>query len=260
MQRQQLLRLLLHQDGKKMSSEASRSTYRIDLPNVPRRVTTHLLAPQNVYGYDARPGRSRSVPFEPLYDRPVNSISPETPSVHVQAPTLTTSNTYPQYAQEPLPSADGYESNSNDYPQNPFPPADGYQPSANDYSQDPLPPANGYEPHPNDLGIEGLVNTRSRAPSLPIEKQEQLTRRLSVPHPAERANYHIVDPPVPQVTPHYTPQTVEELNRLSRESRRTEIELEDRGRDKKRRADVKIDDVEFTPRINRVATDGWGKP
>ncbi len=262
MQRQQLLRLLLHRDGKKVSSEASRSTYRIDLPDTLRRVTTHLSAPQHVYGFDTRPSRSRSAPIEPFQDRAGNQTSPEPPTVHIQAPTLTPTNTFPQvqYTQNTFPASNDYEPNSNQYPQNTFPPTNTYQTNQDDYPHSPLSPANGYESHQNDLGIEGLVNTHSRTPSLPKEKQEQLTRQLSARHPAERASYHIVDPPVPQVASYFTPQSVEELNRLSRESRRAEIELEDRGRDKKRRADAEIDGVEFTPRINRVATDGWGRP
>ena len=221
MQRQQLLRLLLQRDGKKVSNELSRSTYRIDLPDAPRRTTTHLSAPQNVYGYDVRQSRSRSVPADPVVDRPNVPTSPTPPTVHVEEPTLTSTNSFPQYPQEQPPPA-----------------------------------AEDYQPHPNDLGIDGIVNTRTRTPSLPMEKQEQLTRELSLRHPAERANYHIVDAPSPQLQ--YTPQMVEEVNRLSRESRRAEIELEDRSWNTKRRADVEIDGVEFTPRINRVTTDGWG--
>ena len=259
MQRQQLLRLLLQQDGKKVSSELSRSTYRIDLPDMPGRVTTFLSAPQHVYGHDTRPSRSRSAPIEPFQDRSVNQPSPEPPSVHIQEPTLTSTNTFPQYAQDTTPPTISYDQNPDDYPHHPFPATSDYQTDPQDYSQDPFPPDNGYEPHPNDLGIEGLINTSSRVLSLPVEKRQQLARQLSSRHPAERADYHIVDPPVPQTTAHYTPQTVEEVNRLSRETRRTEIELEDRWRDKKRRADVEIDGVEFTPRINRVATEGWGE-
>ena len=260
MQRQQLLRLLLQQDGKKVSSELSRSTYRIDLPDMPGRVTTFLSAPQHVYGHDTRPSRSRSAPIEPFQERSVNQPSPEPPSVHIQEPTLTSGNTFPQYAQDTTPPTISYDQNPEDYPHHPFPATSDYQTDPQeDYSQDPFRPDNGYEPHPNDLGIEGLINTRSRVLSLPVEKRQQLARQLSSRHPAERADYHIVDPPVPQTTAHYTPQTVEEVNRLSRETRRTEIELEDRWRDKKRRADVEIDGVEFTPRINRVATEGWGE-
>ena len=279
MQRQQLLRLLLQRDGKKVSSEISRSTYRIDLPDMPGRVTTHLLAPQNVYAHDAGRSRSRSAPIDPPFqDRPMNQTSPEPPSVHIQEPTLSDSSTFPQFTQNPTMHTNDYEQNSNDYPQNPFPSTSDYEQNSNSYSpnpfpqtsdyqtethdfaQDPYPPSNSYSPHPHDLGIEGIVNTRPRAPSLPLEKQEQLTRQLSSRHPAERPDYHIVEPPVPKIVTHYTPQTVEEINRLSRESRQKEIELEDRGRDKKRRPNVEIDGVEFTPRIQRVTTDGWSKP
>lgn len=197
MQRQQLLRLLLQGDGKKTSTELGRSTYRIDLPTgPPRRTTTHLSAPQNVYTNDVRPNRSRSAPAEEFRNAPANPLSPPTPSVRVEEPTLTSSNLY----------------------------------FHSPYSQDPSPPAEGYERHPNDLGVEGIVNTRNRSPSFPQEKQEQLTRELSLRHPAERANYQLVDPPVPQLGMQYTPQMVEEVNRLSRESRRVEIELEDRPR------------------------------
>ena len=168
--------------------------------------------------------------MEPFQDRPMNLISPELPSVQVQSPTLATDNSFSQYSQDPPP------------------PASGYEPATNDY-----------EVRPNDLGIEGIVNTHSRRPSIPIEKQEQLTRELSLRHPAERADYHIVDPRVPPTAIQYTPQMVEDINRLSRESRRMEIEMDDRGRDKRRRADVEIDGVEFAPRIARVESEEWGK-
>lgn len=49
-QRQQLLRLLQQRDStKKVSSEASESTFRIDLPDNLRQSGTHLSTPSNVY-------------------------------------------------------------------------------------------------------------------------------------------------------------------------------------------------------------------
>ena len=240
-QRQQLLRLLLQRDGKKVSSELSRSTYRIDLPTDMRRSATHLSAPQNVYGYEGREGRSRSVPNNvpniPLLDPTVYPIShrTETPIVQIQEPTLPADAPFPQFSHPPPP-----------------------EPVFTQFSQPPS-PQDRYTPHPNDLGIEGIVNTHPRQGTFPIEKQEQLTRELSLRHPAERPDYHILTPPLVQPASPFRQQSVEELNQLSRESRRVEIEMEDRGRDTKRRAELDVDGVEVTPRIVRVATDGWDR-
>ena len=248
MQRQQLLRLLLQRDGKKVSSELSRSTYRIDLPNEMRRSsTTHLSAPQNVYGRDGHDprenfSRSRSVPNVPLLDPSIYPIPHHTepPTVQIQEPTEPTNPIFPQFTHPPPPEPS--------FPQYP----------------EPLLPSEQYHPHANDLGIEGIVNTHPRKGSFPIEKQEQLTRELSMRHPAERPDYHIVDSPIVQPSSplSFRQQSVEELNRLSRESRRVEIEMEDRGRGRERgkekRAELEVEGVEVTPRIVRVGTDGWG--
>ncbi|KAL8691600.1 MAG: hypothetical protein Q9224_004143, partial [Gallowayella concinna] len=69
MQRQQLLRLLLQRENsKKVSPDASQSTFRIDLPNSLRRMDTHLTAPQSVY--ESRENQNnynnRSYNFSPL--------------------------------------------------------------------------------------------------------------------------------------------------------------------------------------------------
>lgn len=240
LQRQQLLRLLLQRDGKKVSSELSRSTYRIDIPTDMRRSATHLSAPQNVYGYEGREGRSRSVPNvlnAPLLDPSVYPIAHrvEPPTVQIQEPTLPAHSIFAPSTHPPPP-----EPAFSQFPQPPF-----------DSGQ--------YLSHPNDLGIEGIVNTFPRQGTFPVEKQEQLTRELSLMHPAERPDYHIVEPPVVQPASPFRQQSVEELNRLSRESRRVEIEMEDRGRDGKRRAELDVHGVEVTPRIVRVATDGWDR-
>ena len=240
LQRQQLLRLLLQRDGKKVSSELSRSTYRIDLPTDMRRSATHLSAPQNIYGYEGREVRSKSVPNvlnAPLLDPSVYPIAHrvEPPTVQIQEPTLPADSIFTQFTHPPPP-----------------------EPVFDQFPQPPL--ASGqYSPHPNDLGIEGIVNTFPRQGTFPVEKQEQLIRELSLRHPAERPGYHIVEPPIVQPTSPFRQQSVEELNRLSRESRRVEIEMEDRGRDHKRRAELDVDGVEVTPRIVRVATDGWDR-
>ncbi|KAL8791849.1 MAG: hypothetical protein Q9195_005585 [Heterodermia aff. obscurata] len=250
MQRQQLLRLLLQRDGKKVSSELSRSTYRIDLPTEMRRTETHLSAPQNVYGgrdvYDSRGEnhRSRSVPNVPLLDPTVYPIPHQTPTPTVQVQEPTDDPTaFPQFSNHPPPP----------------------EPSFPQYPQ-PLLPSEYTPHHPNDLGIEGLVNTHPRqgGPSFPIEKQEQLTRELSLRHPAERPDYHFPDDP--QQSPRLAPfrqQSVEELNRLSRESRRVEIEMDVRGRKREgagsSRAELDVQGVEITPRIVRVGTDGWDR-
>lgn len=93
-QRQQLLGLLVQRDaGKKVSPEASQSTFRIDLPDSLRRSATHLTAPQNIYE-----GRSRNYPT-PL-DRPTYPAA----CITVTNPTATTLDHHPMHEQ-PLEAA-----------------------------------------------------------------------------------------------------------------------------------------------------------
>ncbi|MCJ1461411.1 hypothetical protein MMC07_000008 [Pseudocyphellaria aurata] len=88
-QRQQLMGLLVQRDaGKKVSPEASQSTFRIDLPDSLRRSTTHLTAPQNIY-------ESRSRNYLAPLDRP---IYPAT-SITVTNPTATSLDIHPMYRQ-----------------------------------------------------------------------------------------------------------------------------------------------------------------
>lgn len=88
-QRQQLMGLLVQRDaGKKVSPEASQSTFRIDLPENLRRSTTHLTAPQNIY-------ESRSRNYLTPLDRP---IIPAT-SITVTNPTAATLDNHPMYRQ-----------------------------------------------------------------------------------------------------------------------------------------------------------------
>lgn len=88
-QRQQLMGLLVQRDtGKKVSPEASQSTFRIDLPDSLRRSATHLTAPQNIYE-----GHSRNYPT-PL-DRPAYPAA----AITVTNPTVTTLDSHPMHHQ-----------------------------------------------------------------------------------------------------------------------------------------------------------------
>lgn len=131
-------------------------------------------------------------------------------------------------------------------------------------------PANGYDEHI----IPGIVNTRYPSPAeaqtpapappqlqangYPIEKPE--ARSLNQSHSVERSlnQYHVVE------EDEWRRQREEEqrsVSRASRESRRMEIELADRGRggvhEGKRRQN--FEEVEVIGSIRRVETDGWGR-
>jgi len=126
----------------------------------------------------------------------------------------------------------------------------------------------------DDYSIPGIVNTRYPTPSqsqtplpapvlpqlqangYPIEKPEaQLTHKLQ---PVERNlnQYHVVDGDRWQ---RQVDEGLRPTSSASRESRRMEIELADRGkgRDGGRRQD--LEGVEVIGSIRRVETDGWGR-
>lgn len=80
-QRQQLLRLLQQRDStKKVSSEASESTFRIDLPDSLRRSATHLSAPSNVYERSRHPPAGTGANW-PAYPTPIITTEPPVPDL-----------------------------------------------------------------------------------------------------------------------------------------------------------------------------------
>ena len=128
-----------------------------------------------------------------------------------------------------------------------------------------------------DGDIPGIVNTRynpstrsppSNLPQLqangyPIEKPE--IEDLDVQHPSQRPEYHIVDEN-PRGRDQYRMLNEQEQRSheaprsRSRESRRMEIELADRGKGRVGgRRGQDLEGVEVIGSIRRVETDGWGR-
>ena len=240
LQRQQLLRLLLQQeDAKQQNPDNGQSTFRIDWPgNMDRRSTMVTLrnlprAVRNSYGNrssDPYGGQDSNPPPLP----PMDSVAEEA-------------------SLDPM-----------------FGSSDGIGPlEARTY----IPPNNSYI----DGHIPGIVNTRYTSPvqsppsnlpqlqanGYPIEKPE--IQNVNVQHPSQRPEYHIVDEHA-RGRDHYhmvTEQTQRNHDvprSRSRESRRMEIELADRGNridERNRRLD--LEGVEVIGSIRRVETDGWGR-
>lgn len=238
LQRQQLLRLLLQQeDAKQQNSDNGQSTFKIDWPgNADRRSTIVTLrslprAVRNSYGNrnsDLYGGQDGNPPPLP----PMDSVVEEAPLD-------------PRFG-----SLDGIV------------PLD-----ARTY----IPPNNSYI----DGDIPGIVNTRYDSPiqspppnlpqlqanGYPIEKPE--VQDVNVQHPSQRPEYHMLDEDA-RGRDQY--RMINEQGQWrhdaprsrSRESRRIEIELADRGkgRDEGRRR-LELEGVEVIGSIRRVETDGW---
>ena len=225
LQRQQLLRLLLQQeDVKKASPEGSQQTFKIDWPgsNGERRSTLGTL--RNWRG--SRNGGERS---SWLYNSQDNAPQPPMPMEVVAEEETMDLRIAPLEARAYVP------------------------PSKYD-----------------DGNVPGIINTRSYIPpqprvspisqhlpqlqenGYPIEKPDahQYMREQSSPH---RDQYRMVDP-------NEIPRSVSRASMQDRESRRTEIELSDRGWGKDEgmlRQD--LEGVEVIGSIRRVETDGWGR-
>ncbi len=239
-QRQQLYRLLLQQeDAKQQNPDNGQSTFKIDWPgNADRRNTMVTLrnlprAVRNSYGNrntDLYSGQDANPPPLP----PMNSVAEE-------------ASLDPRFG-----SLDG------------IPPlgAGTYVPSNSSYI---------------DGDIPGIVNTRynttirsppSNLPQLqangfPIEKPE--IQDVNVQHPSHRPEYHIVDEYARgrdqyRMVDEQAQRRNNAPRSQSRESRRMEIELADRGngRDEGRRG-PELEGVEVIGSIRRVETDGWGR-
>lgn len=240
LQRQQLLRLLLQQeDARQQNTDNGQSTFKIDWPgNADRRSTIVTLrnlprAVRNSYGNrnsDLYGGQDANPPPLP----PMDSVAEE-------------ASLNPRFG-----SPDGV------VPLEPLT----YIPSNNSYIGGDIP---------------GIVNSRynstiqlpqSNLPQLqangyPIEKPE--IQDLNVQHPSQRPEYHIVDDHARGRDQYGMVNEQGQRNNhaprsQSRESRRMEIELADRGtgRDEGGRR-RELEGVEVIGSIRRVETDGWGR-
>ncbi|KAI4248849.1 MAG: hypothetical protein L6R40_000861 [Gallowayella cf. fulva] len=276
MQRQQLLRLLLQRENsKKVSPDASQSTFRIDLPDSLRRMETQLTAPQSVY--ESRDNQhnnynSRSYNFSPL--------SPFSSSQRGR-----TSSPYEAIAQQdhqplPPPLPQQQQQQQQEQTQSP-PPPQLNQIIERDFSQSSHSSSSRAPPY--------TPATKTANPTAyPLEKAEGILDLHGEIHPLERQRqaendrpqYRVVDaPPVPPPTtsggaerhhrnredrsrlmapPGRKKEKKEAVGRqrsTSRESRRAEIELERGGEEGRGR----VEGVKVSPRIMRVETDGWGR-
>jgi len=227
LQRQQLLRLLLQQeDAKKPSPDKNQQTFKLDWPgnNDNRRNTMNTI---------------RNLPRAARHAYENRSSA----SFMVQDP-------HPQAAMHMDPVTEEESMNPRMAPM----------------STSAYPPSSGYDDH----NIPGIVNTRyqpgtqvqtstSVPPPLqpngyPIEKPE--LQRTNEPPLIERGynQYHVVD------EEDWQRQQVQErrpTSTASRESRRLEIELADRGKVERRRQD--LNGVEVFGSIRGVEFDEWGR-
>lgn len=240
LQRQQLLRLLLqHEDAKQQNSDNSQSTFKIDWPgNGDRRSTIGTLrnlprAVQNSYGSrnsDLYSGEDAIPPPLP----PMNSVAEVAP---LDPTFMSSDGILPLEARSYIPSNTSYIHGD----------------------------------------IPGIVNTRyisptryppSNLPQLqangyPLEKPEN--QDLHVPHPSQRPDYHIVDEhdrgrDCYRMLDEQGQRRHDEPRSLSRESRRMEIELADRGKERSERGGGgELEGVEVIGSIRRVETDGWNR-
>ncbi|KAL8981883.1 MAG: hypothetical protein Q9205_003452 [Flavoplaca limonia] len=258
MQRQQLLRLLLQRESsKKVSPNASQSTFRIDLPDSLRRMETRLTAPQNVYeSRDNHSHNSRSFHFSPL--SPFSSSRRGAPSPYEAVAQ--------QDLQPPLPQEQ---------------PPQSAQPLSQIIERD-FSYSSSHSPRVPPYSSGDANNANIGPNSYPTEKTEGIVDLHGEVHPLERERpqYRVVDtPPVPPTPPVVQKQPSSDRSRLmaprekhkktgssgkeeavgrqrstSRESRRAEIEME--------RGDPQVaglEGVKTSPRIQRVETDGWGR-
>ncbi|KAL8783887.1 MAG: hypothetical protein Q9213_004305 [Squamulea squamosa] len=258
MQRQQLLRLLLQRENsKKVSPNASQSTFRIDLPDSLRRMETHLTAPQSVYeSRDNANHSGRSFNFSPL--SPFSLSSRGGPSPYEAVAQQDIQPPQPQQPRSPpmlnqtIERDFSHSSQSSRAP--PYSSGDATAVDSNGYATE---KAKGI------IDLQGEIH--------PLERDRE----------RERPEYRVVDaPPTPSILPVVQRQqqqqrpdrsrlmaprkkdrksagkedAVDRQRSTSRESRRAEIEME---RGEGRRAE--LEGVKVSPRIQRVETDGWGR-
>ena len=243
-QRQQLLRLLQQRDStKKISSEASESTFRIDLPDSLRRSTTLLSPPSSVYERN-RNQTNVTTAFTnwPAY--------PNLPAITTEPPILEIPHSQDLNNPPPLdPRLNHIERAI------PSVVADGGGGGGGDGGN-----GVGGGGSTSDFGVPGIVNTR-----YPVDKATEAGYPLGT-HPHLLHERH----PLERERPQYRMETEEEQDRrrrsLRRESRRVEIEMESRRSppEKKEKTTGKgqqlrreLEGVQVVPRIARVETDGW---
>ena len=240
LQRQQLSRLLLQQeDAKQHNPDNGQSTFKIDWPgNADRRSTIVTLRnlpraarnPNGIRTSDLYSGQDVNRPPLP----PMDAVAEEAPLDPRFGPS---DGPLPVDPRTYIPSNDSYI----------------------------------------DADIPGIVNTRyspstrsppSNLPQLqangyPLEKPE--IEDFEIQHPSQRPEYHIVDENTRgrdqyRMLNEQGQRGNEAPRSRSRESRRMEIELADRGKVKDgSRRGQELEGVEVIGRIRRVETDGWGR-
>jgi hypothetical protein len=244
LQRQQLLRLLQQQqDAKNGSPEINSSTFKLEWEwpgNGERRNTRSTLGTLRHIPRAARDVYESRTNSMYGYQDPANSIPAPMDSVEEEAPFN------PRLA--PLPST-------------------AYSPRNNDY---------------DDAHIPGIINTRSYTQdSYPPPPQSHLPQlqengypleKPSFPdlderHPLERRQnqYHMIEEDQPAIEFRMRQhgeqlRSASRASTQSREDRRMEIELSERGRGRDeglKRED--LDGIDFVPSIKRVETDGFGR-
>lgn len=240
LQRQQLLRLLLQQeDAKQQNPDNGQSTFKIDWPGNAERRNTIVTLRSLHRGRRSSNGNSNS----DLYNGQ-DANPPPLPQIN---PVTEEGALNPRFG-----------------PTDPILPSDAhtYMPSNNSYV---------------DGDIPGIVNTRYSPPTrfppsslpqlqtngYPIEKPG--IENVEVQPPSRRPEYHIVDDNTRgrdqyRMLNEQGQRRNEAARSQSRESRRMEIELADRGkpRDGGKRGQ-ELEGVEVIGRIRRVETDGWGR-
>lgn len=272
MQRQQLLRLLQQRENKNnnksqqpgsSSAEASESTFRIDLPDSPKRMETRLTTPQSIYENRRNENtyNSRSPNFSPL--SPFLGGSRRTPSSYEPL----TEHNHGRVQEQASP------------PQLPQIPVDTSSPlTERAFSRSSRATAAAAPPYtPGD--VEAPIEKRGELADLagevhPLERDQEREqqRECEQEEQRERARpqYRVVDAPAADPSRLLGPGPVPgkkdrggELRRqrsTSRESRRAEIELERGGGNAGRGGGrAELEGVKVSPRIVRVETDGWGR-
>ena len=240
LQRQQLLRLLLQQeDAKQPNPDNGQSTFKIDWPGNAERRSTIVTLRGLPRGRRSSNGNANGDPYSGQDANP-----------------------------PPLPPMDSVTEEASLDPR--FGAADAILPmDARTY----MPSNNSYV----DGDIPGIVNTRYNPPTrfppsslprlqangYPIDKPG--IEDVEVQQPTPRPEYHIVDGHTRgrdqyRMLDEQGQRRNEAPRSQSRESRRMEIELADRGngRDGGNRGQG-LEGVEVIGRIRRVETDGWGR-
>lgn len=144
---------------------------------------------------------------------------------------------------------------------------------------DPLPSTAYVPPNYDEEHIPGIINTRyttldtPQAPTSNLPQLQQNGYPLEKPavqdtdaqHPLDRGQnqYRMVDEDQPAIEYRMAaleqPRSMSSGSTRSRESRRMEIELADRGRARDLASNRELHGVEVIKSITRVETDGWGR-